>query len=624
MNDPPLLSVELREVIGHARWLELLLGATFLVPFISLIPIFGASEVFVHLIVAFVALPLVLFIVNLWRARAAWFVRVTESGKEEPLSEIDWQTVATARQVPVLLCRGLLRLEFLGWIVFVTAVSAALAIALEKIPAGSILTGYFRILNVASADLTRAAVIGVIVLFFTQIFKHFQAAIDKADRAAKMAEAAMREGRDDLAKAREGLVKATGEIPKLSETSERTLGILESGHALLGTETISYRIAQALRKASESLNQLNQVRDLSTMLEEHVRRIGEEVVFSANIVKDDPVDLVALSGLYRTYLMMEALNFEGDETGRRGCRLSTRFAHYALAVRNIVEELEGCERGRYHYYTMLNRTPEQFFNVENFTADMSWSVGFLEEFCRSHADPRKPVPYTRYFLACRGDIPYERREPPKYYDVQMQLSESKILCVEETGRPILWGPLEKEELKRENKNDLAETLLPQKVVDELSRLEIVQTWVHPSYIIRNAEGAEALEKEVAQKGIGGLILTPLKDVLVQYHWSPQSPRILCFASLSEYDNTFEHSPNGAFPRDLFGIWDKKEERWRLFVGTMLGHGDPMAVTLIYATPTRAIKNLSWESLDKLMTQIFRLKGQSLSNTTLRNLNLVIQ
>jgi len=508
------------------------------------------------------------------------------------------------------------RLEFFGWVIWVTAVLAGITNSFKSMQLSAPLSTwerYLAALNMAATDLILASIIGSIVLFFIKLLEQYQDAIIESQFAAAASQSAAESATDAVA-------KAQTITPALAAQVKKTLDIFETTSNVLEVDTLSHRLAASLKSIAESDTALAQVRELSSRMVTRISQISQEITYSyasgTQPNEMDTFDLVSLSALYTTYLKVETLTFEGEtgEVGRRGCRLSTRYPHYALTVRSVVEALHALDPNRYSYYTIFNRSPLSFFNPErpdvNPIANMSWTALFLEKFCRWHHE--QDIGYQRYFVTV--DENEDRgRVPPINFVTRGQLGGYYILCNIKHGiaRPVLWGEaakvLKQPDAWTEFAGDdmkamprIALDILPsQKAESTLCSLDIIQKLANPAYVILDSEDMKKVEQAI-QPDLTEMAFKPLRDILLTYHSQTTPPRVLKFDSWDQYEDFFGQQ----IPRDLLAIRDNTTSKWCLCIGSIMGESDPTAVEMIYMTEKRQLKHLSWDLLTEKLSALF--------------------
>lgn len=512
---------------------------------------------------------------------------------------------------------GMTRLEFFGWIIWVTAVLAGITSTFRHIKIEdeySTFERYLAAMNAAAGDLILASIIGSIVLFFIKLLEQYQDAIVESQDAAEAAHKA-------AVSASEAVTNAQKITPGLAAQVEKTLDIFQITSNVLEAETLSHRLAVTLRGIAESNTALAQVRELSTRMVARIDQINQEITssYSGAVSPNevDTFDLVSLSALYTSYLKVETMTFDGEaaDVGRRGCRLSTRYAHYALMVRSVVEALNKLDPSRFEYYALFNRSPVHFFNPErpdadNPLANMTWTALFLEKFCRSHN--QEYVPYKRYFVTV-DETQSEVHVPPMDLVTRGELERWFILCNSKRGvlRPILWGEAAKVLMQSDAWTELAQDdmfamaeigrdILPSERSEAvLSKIPVIQRLPDPSYIVLDSDDKKKVEQAVKQD-LPELQFQPLRDVLLTYHSQTTPPEILKFESSSQYKEFFGKQ----IPQDLLAVRDKIDNKWCLCIGSMVGSSDPTAVEMIYMTEKRQLRHLSWERLTEKLTTLF--------------------
>lgn len=382
-----------------------------------------------------------------------------------------------------------------------------------------------------------------------------------------------------------------------------------------------------MRKTFEKLSKKNVIGDenealesynkLQTKLEQHVNLLDRQ--FEEFMKISEETDLISFSTLYHTYLEVEALSFENLNTNKLGgSRFSTRFANYALAVQRIVQTLNKVDINRYEYYTLLNRYPSQFFNLENHGADSTWSILFLEYFCRRYLNEKNAkVPgYTRYFLVV--DEPYrkqDRPEPPSMPAAVKEYNGSKILVLKKSKQPVLWLRNRGREWI-ESKRDLAELKILKEIIDQVLPIDVYtclndffnenNLTMSDGYILFDEKKIDSMKDMVNKfnEDIRAKVeFVDLKTQIDLYNHPKFSCKYLCFESLNLYKSTFELKDED-MPKDLFAVRDKKANKWLLCIGTLMGHWDPLAVTLLFITPNKELRNLSWNVLKNRLDAFF--------------------
>lgn len=567
-------------------------------------------------------------------ARTAYRLKVGDELIEE-VDEERWRRAPLLERADAL-WHGIIRLEFFGWVIWVTAAVAAVGGALRNPPGGdpsfahlSVLHQYFHTLDVAAYDLIRASVVGTIVLFFVQLLKTYQDAIVAAGKAAKEAE-----------QASERAMKAVSEADKIAPTLERqmskALDLFKSTGNILKADMIASTLGHMLRLIADSRPALGQVSEFSDKLFDHIGRINREVTHAYRTATAgepvDPFDLVSLSAIYTTYLKVESLSFEGEEeVGRGGFRLATRYPHYVLAVRGVVEAIRWLDDDpeRYRFYTLFSREPDRFFNpkpgestnINLAQIRLNWTVLFLERFCRWHR--RNDIFYKRHFITCsrRGSADMgATRIPPLNAVVDEQLEDYMVLCNVRGGkvRPCLWGETAweffggaappagqsvwaylSEAEARGLWEDIAEVLPAEEVRNALKTTDVFRQVKDAAYVI--VEPGKKGKFEAAIKPHAGEVeLRPLKEVLLEYHSLPSPPAKLIFDDYNAYAKFFGDN----LPRDLLAVWDAAKKCWCLCIGTMVGEHDPNAVVMVATTKERPLNNLPWSDLEKSLTDLF--------------------
>jgi hypothetical protein len=114
----------------------------------------------------------------------------------------------------------------------------------------------------------------------------------------------------------------------------------------------------------------------------------------------------------------------------------------------------------------------------------------------------------------------------------------------------------------------------------------------------------------------GLRWERIRDVLPQYHLPTfaNDAMFVCFGNLAAYNKFFAKG----IPRDLFAVRDIIKGTWCLCMGTMMGHRDPVAVGLVFATRKRVnIRETTWQVLEQKLDALFletdpdKLSGQAI-------------
>jgi hypothetical protein len=619
---------------GHRRWAFLLFVAFFVAPLVTLtlfrafrwsgwwfLQSIGLLLLFLVVIVLLAVLSFFFF------ARKGWYKTPPFEGLKDgasfELNKDDLKNRTAWRQRAFAVINGMLNFEFFGWIVWVTAVLAGIASSfkhtLDQIKITGVVESYLGTINVAAGELILASIIGAIVLFFVQLLNLQQNTILKAGEAAEKAGAAAQGATQAVAK--------TGEIiPDLELQVERTLNILDITGNILGSETLSHNLSITLRKIADNNPALEQIRELSEMIVGRINQIHKEITYSYGekaAGRNDHFDLVTLAAIYTTYLKVETLSFDGEAVGERGCRLSTRYPNYALAVRSVVKALHRLDGARYKYYTIFNRKPVNFFNperpdVEEALANVSWTVLFLENFCRWHY--QQNIPYTRYFVEILDDTG-RGQIPPLAAVVEQELEDLFILCNIRQGnfRPCLWGEAAKLLSEKDAWTDLSEAeanmmnamakeiTLHKEVEQTLKTYDSIKNLANPSYVILKKSAKEELENAVGfPKAV--LEFRQLKEILLNYHSQTSPPQRLGFDTEQRYKDFFGKQ----IPHDLLAVWDNEtinqttgsKGGWCLCIGTMVGESDPTAVEMICMTAKRQLRHLSWDTLSAALSDLF--------------------
>jgi hypothetical protein len=483
--------------------------------------------------------------------------------------------------------RGLFRFETLAWSFFVAGVVAAHTKAFDPPKE------YYDHLNTAAPDITRTAVIALITLFFGQILKSYRSSINDTKKAAEAstqaainASLAAHDAKEVADMIKEDL------IPHSEQVADQGLEIAQSALETVVTEIESHRIRATLQKLYEK-KRFALFHDLAGEIKEYVSRIHKEIYIDNE--EDSVFEATAFIALYKSYLTTERLIFSEDiPPGKSGCQFVTRFVHYAKAVESVIETLHALEENRYTFYTVLNRRPSQFFNIEGKGTDSAWS-DFLDFGLRL---TERNIHYSRYFLA---NDTYSQEHRTKEWIKELynrdQIREdldSWILC-SESGLPILW----------EDKNLDMPTY--HVIYDYVTTHNLALS--PPSYVTHLAP--ENFDKFSSV----GLNWIKIKDALPQFHHKNLPPKFLCFDGYDKYEKFF----GSHLPRDFFAVWDTKANNgnggWCLFIGTEGNYGTPSAVKLVFLSRVRAYHNFfNWEIIEKTLTTIFCEKdSQKLSD-----------
>lgn len=554
-------------------------------------------------------------------ARTAYQWKVGHEAAD--ITEKRWARVTWKMRVNALL-HGVIRLEFFGWVIWVTSAITAIAGALRNLPLTDptfvglyFLQKYFRTLDFAAYDLIRATVIGTIVLFFVQLLKTYQEAIIAAEKAARNAGRAAKD-------AEKAINEAQRMLPSLEAQMRQTIDVFRTTGQMAGVEFLAKNVAGHLDAVAKSGPALMQVNEFSARLFEHLSRIYREVTSSYNLGGGgNPFDLITLSAIYSNYLKVESFNFEDGPVGQGGIRFSTRYPHYLLAVQSLVEVINRLDPNRYRFYTVFNREPERFFNpagLDSSHAIVDWTALFLERFCRWHY--RDDIPYTRHFVTYWRDPPQvgdAQGIPPQHGVVDDQLDGSLILCNIRDGqkRPCIWGEQawaiiesnEKASLPTwayvpaseivELKKAMGDLIPPPQVRDALASVDIIRRISVPSYVIIGRDQESRFDSVMRQHG-GDIAFVSLKEALLEYHSRSERPQKLVFERYSDYEQFF----GKVIPRDIVAIWDTVEQCWRLCVGTLVGEDDPNAVIMFVTSKERGLKNLPWDELTAKLSKLF--------------------
>lgn len=487
---------------------------------------------------------------------------------------------------------GLTRFETLSWTFFIAGVTAANTSAFDKS------NEYWSHLNVAAPDMARAAVIAMIVLFFGQILKSYQKIVEKTEDAAKESKLAA-EGASQAANDAREVANVIEEvlIPKTEQLVDRGIEIANSVLSTVMTEVDSVRIRNKLEELYNS-NNFELFHDLTEELNEYVSRIRQEI-YVPN--EDNSIfEAIAFTALYKSYLNTERLIFLKDMApGKSSCQFVTRFVHYAIAVATVVETFHQQDKDRYRFYTILNRRPDQFFNIDNNRTDNEWANKFLQS-CLEHEN--KGIFYKRYFLVNdtrRGGEPTpdhrKEVEAPNWNDVYPTL-DYPILC-DENGLPILW-------------QDNSDNPLIFQTIQEYVKAHSKELGISaPAYIIHKNQQDGKNFKEFNHMGLSW---KSINEILPLYHNQKETPPgFLCFDGIEKYDLFFDNH----FPRDFFAVWDSEDNDgkgdWCLFIGTEGNYGTPSAVKLVFLSRQRVHNPyFNWEKVKEKLTMVFLEKEKT--------------
>jgi hypothetical protein len=588
-------NLELQEPRCHLFWAMVIFFDVFLLPLV-LHYLSYRDWYFVYFVVGIVIAPMTLLALYLNAIDGGDFTPRSEvlAGGESEKSDVNqiWRQLPFRLRLWILL-RQCVRLEFFGWIVFlcgsIGAVNNSLAQVIHALGEGPLETGtYVAIIDKAAYELTRAAIIGVMVLFFAQIMRQHRTAIDKTSDAARQAFEA-------VSKARLAINAVEIAIPELDKAIER--GIASVRHAF-GDFTRLQLMEQSNEKAKllrgETLN----------LYEAILQELGESLTHLLTELSpaEGEFESACFYSLYLAYMTSESLSFVGKdrsgkeiEGGSGSCEFATRFVNYSMAVRRIVEALEAIEPGRFDYYTIFVGKPSRFLNVENRGADLQWSVDFLE-FCQGHHD--KNIHYRRYFIANRK----HNGEGEQLYNIDELRDDlkSKVVCLRNSGLPFLWS----------SSRDVA---VGYKALENVARSMKVDD---PGFILNLVEDGELKEPELDLPE--GFIWKSLGETLPSYFNPDYQAEVLEFFDLKSYSDLFGDERKlgedmTLLPRDLFSVWDNKYGEyggWRLCMGAM-SPSQYGAVRLAFATSKRcAMRRGTWSEMTTKLNLLFHSEGKT--------------
>jgi hypothetical protein len=585
---------ELKEFAAHWLWFIGIFVATGVASLISAIPWFKSCSAVIHLFATLMTSAAVVFVLyRVSRSFAAWYEPHPRIG--EGLSFRRFRS-------------GFIRKEALGWVVLWLGGLAAFVGAVSSVPAQEtrVLQRCWSAWNLASFDLTRAAVLSVITLFFLQILKVYENTLRGASIAAETSKSAASLAKEAAECATRSVHEGERMAQQVREVVDVGLMSITGGFAALEGETSAALMIRILRELKDPARITEVYSDVLREGGSYLRDLTQQ--FTGRSGEVDRAGLVAFCALFLTYLQQEALNFEKHDDSPGGCRFPTRFETYATAVRKIVVTLNECFPQRFKYYTVLNRTPRQFFNLEDPGTNLLW-MEFLEEFCRRYLGETEGVPeYFRYFLACSEEM-RDRKEPPYKPTVHEQYKEELILCAAASGHPIFWQKGEREELKKRLRDKL-DILLPEDVAADIRSLAAEHRW--DGYIVANSAQVNGLRPHLPTS----TVFKALGEELLKYHHPSCPPMVLSYNTVEDYEKFFSKD---IMPRDLFAVWDTKENEWFLCLGSMMGHWDPLAVRLVYAERKRPLQNLPWSTLDKKLNMLFRERDKSSIGAVLHNM-----
>lgn len=576
----------LREPVAHSWWLCVVLWAFLGAPLLT-VSTTSCFQALTNLCLSLFVPPAVSFFI-LWVAPSCVFFGYEAFSKASPGSKRPG-CGARAR----LTGAGLARPELLGWMIWFAGTIVAVNSAFSATPDSST---YVAILNSASPDFARASAIGLIVIFFTQMLRHYQSTVDRLhDAAGKAHEAATN--------ARQAVDASAKALPEIRDATERSLAAFRAVHADLKTRQYSEMIAKLLTDRDQVPEELVYVvAHLYEKIAEHTGQLHDEL----RATVEDPFQFLVFASLYASYLETESLTFFSDPTtetpapGTGSCQFATRFAHYADAVARIVELLTGLDSNRYEYYTILNLRPKRFFNLRDGTTDLGWSTKFVNGFCRGHFTDR--IPYTRLFLASDEGDP-RRWQLPSYDEVSEDL-DSRILCGGDR-LPVLW--------EEGDRGSALDVRIRECATNDLHLKA-------PAYIIARKRDT-ALDTVVAGLRNPDLQLRLIREVLPEYHNPSIPPRILAFSGSAKCEAFFgEH-----LPHDLFAVWDKRPESlgWCLWIGSLSSPGEPNAATLVFATrdARNVLKGLTWNALERSLDVLFNKRNGA---TLMKNAGITLR
>ena len=153
----------------------------------------------------------------------------------------------------LILLYGLVCPELLGWVIWFGGTIVAVSSALNSKQQGAT---FLAILNSASPDFARATVIGLIVIFFTQILTRYQLTADQVERAADAAH-------DAATKAKEAILAGMAALPKNPRRDRRVLEALRTLHSNEEARKYCDRIATLLQRSEFAQTELRKsFRDL--------------------------------------------------------------------------------------------------------------------------------------------------------------------------------------------------------------------------------------------------------------------------------------------------------------------------------------------------------------------------
>lgn len=618
----------LPSVCGHLWWLSLVLSEIFLLSWVVIILQPSDQAVLKHLTLS-ALLPVVLFVFLHILVQKHQQRPVTHPQLRRSVAELGWvlKALTWLEDLTSPTLKWLFSRQYFAWILFFATSTAAICGALQHYPSHQSGLTYTVLLNEAAPTLTRAAVIALIVLFFLQILTSFDSQVQRVDSASKVAQ--------NAAETAEFAARSAGEISdqlrdqqtELKQRFDALLGAISANQLLLdgGHLIVTLREVATRRDLSDPTRAV--FRDIHQDLKSLLEPLFHQLHMPENRELDAP--LLSLANLYSTYLKLEALNFE--ENG--GCRFPTRFANYAFAVFRIVSALENQFPGQYEYFTILNRSPRQFFNLESGGADELWALFFLEQFCRGSLAPGIQGSYTRWFVSSKekSTNPEERIEAPNYLEAKAEYEDSWILCSTGENRPIYYMTKERRAELLTNPGFLAhvngmqiERVLrhasPHHLTDRMGPLIAQYTkelreggGKAPQSPSRGAFQGGFIVTDGVTKGSyedddlvpEGLSFMELWKALDQYQHPEPQLSMLEFRTLHSYTDFFTQG----FPTDFFAVRDLANEKWKLVIGTTFEYFNPMAVTLLYSDEYRQLVAPSWKDLSAKLDRLWSLRTQ---------------
>jgi hypothetical protein len=421
----------------------------------------------------------------------------------------------------------------------------------------------FDILDRAAHDMTRAATVGLIVIFFMQMIRVHLDAVKLTEVTAMSVEAIATTVEKSAATALEAsaqIVSTRSDLEHLRSeirtATDDAINMFVGGHEIVKADAIISGIGRLLQ-ASKASGGLKYATVATQFFRKNLDRMLDEIAFEA--AADDSVGLTVFRTVLATYFESESLNFFGLTPGNGGLELPTRFVQYAYAVRLIVAALESDAPGRYSFFTVFSKEPRAFLNIANGGADFRWSLLYLERFCRSHAiSDVSVVDYRRFFVCTR-----EQAETVPYFDsVTSQLEHARVLCSAD-GQPLLNVREADLALLNEltDERDEAEVAPLLKLVwPDASRQHIAEIVRANASHLSGKPGYVILDKPPA--GQHGLTWCVLKNVLRRYHSIRFPPKLVIFDDALAYDAVFADG----LPRDFLAVRDETGG-WVFCLGT---------------------------------------------------------